>query len=321
MVSYLNEESRVTHKRSNLYHSAVLIVGIGLLMSFSAWLLWGPAGILVAVAAVAVALAFGPKVSPELVMKLYRARPIRRSEADALHSLVESLTSRAALPSVPQLYMMPSPVLNAFAVGSPERASVAITHGMLQRLNLRELAGVLAHEVSHIRNNDLWIMGLADTFNRMTQMMAYVAIFLFIINLPLAVAGGPNIPWLALVLLYLAPTAGSLLQLGLSRAREFDADLEAAELTGDPEGLASALTKLEHDQGQLWEDVIFSGRRMPQPSLLRSHPPTDERVRRLLELKRPARRRISLPDLPRVAHFGAAPRHQSPRYHWPGVWY
>lgn len=321
MASFLNENNRVAHKRRNLIHSAMLIVGLALLMGLSAWLLWGTAGIIGAAIAVASALAFGPKVSPDLVMKLYRARPVPRSESGSLHDILEVLARRAELPNTPRLYLVPSPTLNAFAVGSPGKSSVAVTHGMLRSLDLRELTGVLAHEISHIQNNDLWILGLADTFNRLTQIMSYAAIFLFVINLPLAIFGGPNIPWLAVALLYFAPTIGSLLQLGLSRAREYEADLQAAALTGDPHALAGALSKLERDQGHFWEDMVFSGRRMPQPSLLRSHPPTEERVRRLMELAPPARERITLPERKDVAIVSGKPPHIRPRYHWPGVWY
>lgn len=321
MAIFLNESNHIAHKRRNLAHSAMLIVGLALLMGLSAWLLWGTAGIIGAAVAVASALVFGPKVSPDLVMKLYRAHPIPRSEAGALLDILEALARRAELPNTPRLYLVPSPTLNAFAVGNPNKSSVAVTHGMLSSLNLRELTGVLAHEISHIQNNDLWILGLADTFNRLTQLMSYTAIFLFVINLPLAIFGGPNIPWLAVALLYFAPTIGSLLQLGLSRAREYEADLQAAALTGDPHALASALAKLERDQGRFWEDMVFAGRRMPQPSLLRSHPPTEERVRRLMELAPSARKRIALPERKDVAIVSGRPPHIRPRYHWPGVWY
>ncbi len=321
MATFLNENNRVAHKRRNLFHSVMLVGSLALLMGISAWLLWGSTGVIGAIVAVASALAFGPKVSPELVMKLYRAQPIPRAEGGSLHEIMQALSRRAELPKIPRLYLVPSPTLNAFAVGSPNKSSVAITHGMLRSLGLRELTGVLAHEISHIQNNDLWILGLADTFNRLTQIMSYAAIFLFMINLPLAIFGGPSIPWLAVALLYFAPTIGSLLQLGLSRAREYEADLQAAALTGDPQALASALAKLERDQGRFWEDMVFAGRRMPQPSLLRSHPPTEERIRRLMELAPPARERITLPERKDVAIVSGRPPHIRPRYHWPGVWY
>ena len=123
------------------------------------------------------------------------------------------------------------------------------------------------------------------------------------------------------IALYLAPTVSNLLQLALSRAREYDADLDAAQLTGDPAGLASALDKLERYQGRFWEDLLLPGRRIPDPSLLRSHPPTEERVRRLLAL-RPA---APLPEAVRTLRLAMPPHFQvvrrRPRLHWTGLWH
>jgi len=110
---------------------------------------------------------------------------------------------------------------------------------------------------------------------------------LLFLNLPLIVAGALAAPWLLVLLLVAAPTLMNLLQLALSRAREYDADLEAARLVGDPEALASALLKLERRQGRFWESMLSPRGQVPEPTLLRSHPPTEERVRRLLDLRQP----------------------------------
>src|SRR5262249_27298852 len=133
-----------------------------------------------------------------------------------------------------------------------------------------------------------------------------------------------DISFIALLLLYLAPTASSLLQLGLSRSREWDADLEGAMLTGDPRGLASALDKLERYQGHFWEDLMFPvpGRRIPQPSLLRSHPPTQERISRLLALEsRTMPPPIEVVEEPMLSMVGFGPGSLKPRYRFPGVWF
>ena len=201
--------------------------------------------------------------------------------------------------------------LNAFATGTPGNAVIGITEGLLRRLSLRELAGVLAHELSHVRNNDLSVMSLADVMTRFTQALSYLAVILAIFNLPAWLLGDSDMPFSALLLLYLAPTIGSLLQLGLSRTREYDADLEGAELTGDPRGLASALDKLERYQGRFWEDLMFPvpSRRIPQPSLLRSHPPTEQRVARLLALEnREMAPPIEVVEEPMVSHGRHGPR-------------
>ena len=323
MSPYLDPAASRAHKMRNLIHSVVLIGGLGLLMGACAWILWGWIGPLYALIAAALTILLGPRMAPELVMRMYRARAVDRRRGGTLVRLLEELAHRAELPAIPNLYVVPSAALNAFAVGRPEDASIAVTEGLLRRLSLREVAGVMAHEISHIRNNDLWIMGLADTFSRITQVMYWVGMFLLIVNLPAALMGQVVVPWLAALLLYLAPTIGSLLQLALSRAREYDADLEGAQLTGDPTGLASALDKLERYQGRFWEDMLMPGRRIPQPSLLRSHPPTEERVRRLLELRRPELPPLRLPrgvSAGELLH-GFMAMQPGPRYRWPGVWY
>jgi len=158
---------------------------------------------------------------------------------------------------------------------------IAISDGMLRSLDLRELAGVLAHEISHIRNRDLWLMSLADLIGRLTRLMTLLGLALLVVGLPLWLGAAAQLPWALLLLLLFAPQLTMLLQLALSRAREFDADLDAAGLTGDPAGLASALLKLERRQRGVWEQILMPGRRLPEPSLLRSHPPTAQRVARL----------------------------------------
>jgi heat shock protein HtpX len=238
--------------------------------------------------------------------------------------IVDVLSDRAELPSPPPVYVIPSMTLNAFATGSREKAVIGVTEGLLRRLTLNELAGVLAHEISHVRNNDLAVMSLADVMTRFTQMLSYLALFLAILNLPAFLLGDAEISLLGLALLYLAPTVGSLIQLALSRTREYDADLEGAGLTGDPGSLASALEKLERYQGRFWEDMTLPvpGRRIPQPSLLRSHPPTADRIARLRALQgRPMLPNIPVAEEPVVTMLGLGPGAMRPRYRWTGVWY
>jgi heat shock protein HtpX len=255
-------------------------------------------------------------------MRFYRARRIDERQSKELLHIVDVLADRAELPAAPRLYLIPSMTLNAFASGTPQNAVIAITEGLLRRLNLSELAGVLAHEISHVRNNDLSIMGLADILTRFTQWLAYLALFLAVFNLPAFLLGDSDIPLVGLILLYLAPTAGSLIQLALSRTREYDADLEAVSLTGDPGALVSALHKLERYQGKFWEDMRLPvpARRMPQPSLLRSHPKTEDRIARLEALTdRPLLPQIDIAEPTATAPGGSIA--MRPRYRWTGVWF
>ncbi|HEY7552812.1 MAG TPA: zinc metalloprotease HtpX [Hyphomicrobiaceae bacterium] len=324
MSPFLDPKTLRAHRVRNTLHSLLLVGGLGLLTGFCGWLIWGGMGVAAALVAMGVLFAFAPRLPPELMMRFYRARRVDARTGGRLLHIVDALSDRAELPAAPRVYIIPSMTLNAFASGTPDNAVIGITEGLLRRLNLNELAGVLAHEISHVRNNDLAIMGLADVMTRFTQALAYLALFLALFNLPAFLLGDAEIPLIGLVLLYLAPTAGSLIQLALSRTREFDADLEAASLTGDPEALASALQKLERYQGYFWEDMRLPvpGRRIPQPSLLRSHPRTEDRIARLKALRdRPLLPQLPVTAEPMASLAGAGPVAMRPRYRWTGVWF
>jgi heat shock protein HtpX len=311
-------------KAQNTLQSLLLIGGLALLAGFCAWLLWGGAGAAAALAAIALLYALAPRLPATAVMRLYRAQRLDPRQGGQIAHIVAVLARRAGLPSPPDVYVIASMTLNAFASGSPNNAAIAVTEGLLRRLSLREIAGVLAHELAHVRNNDLAVMALADVLTRFTQVLFYLALLLLLLDLPALLLGDSDISLTALVLLYLAPSLGSLLQLGLSRTREYAADAAGATLTGDPEGLASALDKLERYQGSFWEDLMLPvpGRRIPQPSLLRSHPPSAERIRRLMALEdRQLPPPIEIVEEPMTFMVGFGPGSLQPRYRFPGVWF
>jgi heat shock protein HtpX len=262
------------------------------------------------------------RLSPELVLKLYKARPMPEEDFPEGHRILRQLSARAGLPSAPDLYYVPSQLMNAFAVGKRDDAAVAVTDALIRGLSPRQFAGVLAHEMSHIRNEDLKVMALADMVSRLTAVMSTTGLFLLLLNLPGLIAGGAGVPWAGIALLWAAPTIGALMQLALSRAREYDADLDAVALTGDPEGLASALLKLEKSQGRQWE-MMLPGGRVPQPSVLRSHPKTSERVRRLLALAGREEGEGPWDGHDLVAPHSPVPLIPGPRYRLPGtgLWY
>jgi heat shock protein HtpX len=320
MALKVENQLRAAARTRNFVQSLVLIGGIGALMVLCTWVLFGQSGVVWAVALIAVLLLLSPRIAPELIMRMYNARRVPPQPGEPVTRIVAELAQRAELPATPSVYVIPSPVINGFATGTKSDAIIAVTHGMLSKLNMRELVGVLAHEISHIRNNDLWIMNLADTMSRFTHFMSMLGVLLFLFSLPLAFFGGQPIPWLGILLLYFAPTASSLLQLGLSRAREYDADLEGASLSGDPQALASALHKIEAVQGNIFETIFLPGRKVPVPSLLRTHPPTEERIRRLLELQDAPRPPVDVPGAESLAG-DFTPHRASPRYRLTGVWY
>lgn len=325
MASVLEPERQREHRRRNFLQSVILLAGIGLLLVTAVAIVWGLIGAVFTAVILAALFLLAPRVPPEAVMRLYRATLVPPNTDSQLSSLVDVLAYRANLPARPKLYVIPSMTLNAFATGSPGHSAIGLTEGLLRRLSLREISGVLAHEISHVRNNDLEVMALADVMTRFLQVLAYVALILAALNLFAMLTGEQVVSWWTVALLYSAPAISSLLQLGLSRAREFDADREAAALTGDPMGLASALRRLETYTGRFWEDLMFPvpGRRVPQPSVLRTHPTNDERVERLLSLQaEPAQYdRIVIVEQPMVSLAGMGPSQMRPRYRWPGLWY
>lgn len=323
MQSLLDVETQRAHKAQNALHSLLLLGGLGVIVAVASVLLLGWAGLGWSAIMIGLMIVLLPRFPPEALMRAYRARPLAPVRGEPLTDIVAVLAERAALPAVPTLYVIPSGTLNAFATGRPGHAAIAVTEGLLRRLTMREIAGVLAHEISHIRNNDLTVMGLADVLTRLAQGLSYVAVMLAILNLFGAMQGEQHVSWLAVLLLYMAPTLSSLMQLGLSRTREYDADLEGASLTGDPLGLASALRRLEHYTGRFWEDLVLPGRRVPHPSILRSHPSTDDRVQRLIALsgQPPRFPGLVLTEGPMISLVGIGPVAMQPRYRFPGLWY
>ncbi|MGF1552749.1 MAG: zinc metalloprotease HtpX [Paracoccaceae bacterium] len=306
------------HARRNLAHAVLLIAAMAAIGFAAAALALGPVGGLAALVVLALAAGAAPRAPKGLLLRAYRARPLDARRFPLGVALVDALARRAGLPRAPALWYVPSSVPHAFAVGAPEDSVVAVSDGMLRLVDERELAGVLAHEVSHIAHRDLWLMALADATGRVTAFASLAGQVALVVSLPLAVMGMAHPPLLSVALLILAPGAVNLLQLALSRSREFEADRGAAELTGDPGGLASALAKLERRTGRLWEDLLMPGRRTPEPSLLRTHPPSGERIARLRALAPPPRPVLAPPG--RAEPWPARPL-APPRYRRAGFWY
>jgi heat shock protein HtpX len=199
---------------------------------------------------------------------------------------------------MPVLYYFPGSAMNAFTVGSRENAAIAVSQSLLDGLKYSEISAVLAHEVSHIRSNDIRIIGFADLANSLTHGLSLFGQLLLIINLPLALFGGFSINWMAILLLIFAPGISALLQLALSRTREYNADLGAVELMEDPEALATALAKIEQHGSSLIRRFPWVAN--PHSQILRTHPPTKERIRRLMEI------RVREPEFA----WNLSPRHQ-----------
>jgi heat shock protein HtpX len=310
--------ARQRHRGLNAVHTWLLAGGSIALLAVTAYVFAGAAGVVAALAVGSVSMAVVGRVSPRMVLAMYKAEPVPRYRFAEAHRILDTLSRRAGLPAVPKLHVVPSATVNAFAVGRREESAIALTDGLVRLLTPRELAGVLAHEVSHIANADLRVMALADMVSRYTALMSSVGLLALLANLLFAAGGiAVQVPWYAVLVLVASPTVGSLLQLALSRTREFDADLGAVILTGDPDGLASALVKLDRVQARYWEAMVLPGGRMPGPSILRTHPPTDQRIERLMAVRDGSARPLHVAS-PGVVHGAPSvplvPRRFGPRH-------
>lgn len=310
------------HKLRNDLQQAGLLLLLALLLGYLAWVLGGAPFAWGTLLGVALLYLLNPVASPRLVLAMYGAQPLTRVGAPQLYAVRDELVARAGLRAPPRLYVVPTRVMTAFATGRRDGAAICLSEGLLRRLDLRELAGVLAHELSHVANGDIQVMGLADLVSRITGLLGLFGQILLVLSLPLFLLGLDTPHLGALLVLLAGPTLSALVQLALSRNREIEADRRAAELSGDPEGLVSALDKLERYQGRLWEQLMLPGRGLPDPSLLRTHPPTAERIARLIELAPALRGLTPLASLrPGGLRPPAVSPARPPRWHLGGLWY
>ncbi|MBI3303925.1 MAG: zinc metalloprotease HtpX [Deltaproteobacteria bacterium] len=263
----------------------------GIIMAIGQWL--GGSGGLMAAFVFAVIMNFGSYwFSDKIVLASYGARQVSEAEAPMLYRIVHNLALRDGMP-MPRLYIIPSEAANAFATGrNPQHAAVAVTEGILRLMNERELTGVLAHELSHVKNRDILISSIAATLAGVIMMIArmaqFGAMFGGMSRNDEREGGGGAIG--LLVMAIVAPLAATIIQLAISRTREYAADETGARTSGDPLGLASALGKLGAASEQVPLDASpqtshlfivnpLSGRSLMQ--LFSTHPPLEDRIERL----------------------------------------
>jgi heat shock protein HtpX len=234
--------------------------------------------------------------SDKIVLRAYRAQPVGPQEAPELHAIVQTLAQKAGIP-MPKLYVIADPALNAFATGrSPSHAAVAATTGILKALNRQELEGVLAHELSHVLNRDTLISTVAATLAGAISYLAMMGRFAMFFGGGRHDDDDGGSPLTALLALILAPIAAMLIQMAVSRSREFEADSTGARLVGYPDGLAGALRKLQAaapriplhgaqpSTAHLFIVNPLSGRSLMK--LFSTHPPLEERIERLMAMNR-----------------------------------
>ena len=276
----------------NLMKTAILMAAITALFMAIGSVLGGRQGMMLALVVALGMNGFSYWFSDKLVLKMYNAKEVDETSAPQFYGMVRDLAQRARLP-MPKVYLINEDAPNAFATGrNPEHAAVAATTGILRVLSERELRGVMAHELAHVRHRDILISTVSATMAGAISMLANFAMFF----------GGRNSegrstnPIVGILVMLLAPLAASLIQLAISRAREFEADRGGAEISGEPQALASALQKIERiakgtpleaterhpetAQMMIVNPLSAGGLR----GLFSTHPSTEERVEKLMAM-------------------------------------
>ncbi|HXY77496.1 MAG TPA: zinc metalloprotease HtpX [Candidatus Acidoferrales bacterium] len=278
---------------SNIFKTTLLLTVMTLLLMLAGRAFGGQNGMLMALGFAAVMNFIAYFFSDKIALATYRAQPVSREDLPRVYNIVERLAQKVSLP-MPKVYLIPTDSPNAFATGrNPKHASVAVTQGILGLLNDEELEGVLAHELGHVRNRDILISSIAATLAGAITWLASIAKWGMIFGGMRGSrddrGGGGGIA--AIAMIFLAPFAAMLIQLAVSRSREYGADDTGAHWTGNPYALASALQKIENysrrlplvaspSTAHLFIIAPFLGG-MSFGNLFSTHPPTAKRIERL----------------------------------------
>lgn len=274
----------------NGFRTAALMAALIVLFALIGQALAGQSGMFIALG-LALAMNFASYwFSDRIVLSMYRAREVSASEAPELYEMIDRLRQRAGLP-MPKVYVIPSDQPNAFATGrNPEHSAVAVTNGIVRLLSREELEGVIAHELAHIKHRDILTSSVAATIAAAITLLARFGLFF---------GGGrdrDNI-FSMLLMLILAPIAAVLIQMAISRSREYAADRGGAEICGRPRALASALARLQQgverrpmqanpSTAHMFIVNPFAGGMSGIRNLFSTHPPMEERIQRLMEMDR-----------------------------------
>jgi heat shock protein HtpX len=280
----------------NTLKTVVLLTFLTVLLVFVGGAIGGRSGMIIAFAMALVMNFVSYWFSDKIVLRMYSAQPVTEAQEPELYGSVRRLSQKAGLP-MPKVYIIPDESMNAFATGrNPEHGVVAVTHGIKRALDREELEGVLAHELSHIKHRDILTGTIVATIAGAISMLAQMAQWAMIFGGSRRDDDEGGSPIVALVMMIVAPIAAMLVQMAISRTREYEADKGGAAIAGNPYGLANALLKLErgaqivplHDAKPATAHMFIvnpltGGGLM---NLFSTHPPIAERVKRLKEMTR-----------------------------------
>jgi heat shock protein HtpX len=279
---------------SNVLKTGVLLGVLTALFVLGGYAIAGEQGMVIGFVIAALTNVFSYWFSDKIVLSMYGAQPVDEAQAPALHAIVRRLATRAQIP-MPRIYIIPTDTPNAFATGrNPQHAAVAVTEGIMRILDADELEGVLAHELSHVTNRDVLISTIAATLAGAITWLAHMAQWGALFGGRRDDEEGGSNPLVMIVFAILAPIAAMLVQLAVSRSREFQADASGARLAGRTYGLAKALEKIEvaarvepmpatPATAHLFIVNPLTGQSFAR--LFSTHPPTEERIARLRAMR------------------------------------
>lgn len=284
LTDFRKKISMTQQRGQNQLQSIVLFMSLATVAIMVSYITAGLIGLIICFLLITVNTILKLQMSSRSTMQSMGARILQSYEYPALFEMRNELCKNAGLEYRPDLYIVPGNMMNAFAVGDSQNSAVAFSERMFRSLDIREISAVLAHEIAHIRNHDVRLMSLSDGLYKMTYNLCQISQFIIFFMIPLWVFGFINLNLSGIVFLMLAPILAVLIYLALSRTREMEADRTAAILSGDPEGLALALTKLSSENTPWWS-LIFSHYPIAHdhqiPTYLKTHPPTSHRIKKL----------------------------------------
>lgn len=266
----------------NAKHTLLLLFSMMSVMLVLGWMLGGLGGTIFATLVTVIFMFINNYQNSSYFLHFLKARQLSPHLYPELYNVLENISRRAGLSYLPRLYCIPSKLMNAFVTGRERDTVIVLTDSLLRNLNIREIAGILGHEVAHIRNGDSMLMGLADTLFRLVYLLSLALQLLILLSLPALLYTDVQISYLPILLISLAPVVCMMLMMALSRTREYEADRIGVKLAGDVFGLVSALEKLERYHKGLFTRFLVMPWRLSQPMMFRTHPPTPERIGRLL---------------------------------------